>query len=578
MLMKRNYLSITVALLCISALFIGCTEPALIRDISSNGSATVSTEENDSSSNSGSASNNAPALTTINDQTVNEGSAITQVDASDTSGGDTDIDGTALSYTCFYDTTVNDSVANSAACTSLSGVSFTEATGVLTWTPNGTQSGSYEFKITGSDGSLEDDEIFSITVSELIADFSTPVFVDNGAANGANYSTAEPAHNIQLTTFNSKLYAIWSEHNGSSIYQIRVAVYNGNDGAPSWSFVDGNGANGINKDPLRHAYTPQLTVFDSKLYATWYEYNATSIYQIRVTVYNGNDGAPSWSFVDGNGANGINKDTSKTASWPQLTVFDSKLYATWYEYNAASIYQIRVAVYNGNDGAPSWSFVDGNGANGINKDTSILADSPQLTDFDSKLYAIWSEKNASATYQIRVAVYNGNDGAPSWSFVDGNGTNGINKDTSKLAQKPQLTIFNSKLYAIWYEFYQIRVVVYNGNDASPSWSFVDGNGATGINKDTSKFAYAPQLTVFNSTLYATWEEQSSVIQTRVAVYNGNDASPSWSFVDGDGVNGINKDTAVRTWNPQLTVFNSKLYSAWDEGTALCQMMIAVGSE
>jgi hypothetical protein len=467
-------------------------------------------------------------------------------------------------------------------------------------------------------------------------------FVDGNGANGINKNTAREAYQAQLTEFNSKLYATWQEYNGST-NQIRMAVYNGNDGAPAWSFVDGNGANGINKNTARNAWYPQLTVFNSKLYATWQEWNASSIGQIRMLVYNGNDGAPAWSFVDGNGVNGMNKDTARQGWGPQLTVFDSKLYtalredngsgvpqirmalyngndgaaswgfvdsgaansinkdparqasipqllnfnsklyAAWYEYNGSSVTQIRMAVYNGNNGSPAWSFVDGNGANGINKNTARHATAPKLLNFNSKLYATWYEENGSFVGQIRIAVYNGNDSSPVWSFVDGNGANGINKDPARQANGPQLLSFNSKLYATWFEIngtaYQIRMAVYNGNDSSPAWSFVDGNGANGINKDPSRYAGNPQLLSFNSKLYATWSEYngSSVAQIRMAVYNGNDSSPFWSFVDGNGANGINKNSAQYAFNPELLSLNSKLYATWFEenGSLVRQIRMAV---
>ena len=47
--------------------------------------------------------------------------------------------------------------------------------------------------------------------------------------------------------------------------------------------LDGNGTNGINKDVTKNAFNPQLTVSKAKLYATWYEYNSTAC-QIRVVV------------------------------------------------------------------------------------------------------------------------------------------------------------------------------------------------------------------------------------------------------------------------------------------------------
>ncbi len=403
-------------------------------------------------------------------------------------------------------------------------------------------------------------------------------FVDGDAAIGINKVATDTAHAPQLTVFGSKLYAAWEEWRSPS--QIRVAVYNGNDIDPAWAFVDGNGRDGINH-PTQPSFSPQLTVFGMKLYATWHECEPFLITcQIFVAVYNGDDGTPAWTFVDGGGAGGINKDTAKDARNPQLTVFGSKLYATWHESNGTA-YQIRVAVYNGNDSAPAWAFKDGASINGLNKDTTKSAQVSQLKVFGTKLYATWSESNGSAD-QVRVAVYNGDDGAPAWTFKDGDGINGLNKDAAQGAFNPQLTVFGSKLYATWAEVSgstdQIRVAVYNGKDTMPAWAFVDGGGASGINKDSAQIAFNPQLTVFGTKLYATWQESNgSADQVRVAVYNGNDSAPAWTFKDGDGINGLNKDTTKSAQVPQLTAFGEKLYAAWQEfnGTA-DQIRVVVG--
>src|SRR5438105_3314473 len=69
----------------------------------------------------------------------------------------------------------------------------------------------------------------------------------------------------------------------------------------------------------------------------------------------------SWQFVDGNGATGINKNTGQAASNVQLVTANSKIYINWLETNAG-ISQLRAAVFNGNDSAPSWSLIDGNAA------------------------------------------------------------------------------------------------------------------------------------------------------------------------------------------------------------------------
>ena len=100
------------------------------------------------------------------------------------------------------------------------------------------------------------------------------------------------------------------------------------------------------------------------------------------------------------GSSGLNHDAGDHADRPQLTVFDSHLYAVWDEDNGTA-YQVRAAVYNSGS---SWSFVDGNGVNGLNKNTAMYALSPQLTSFNSKAYAVWHEENGTA-HQIRVKVY-----------------------------------------------------------------------------------------------------------------------------------------------------------------------------
>lgn len=413
-------------------------------------------------------------------------------------------------------------------------------------------------------------------------------FIDGDWINGINKDKSENAFSPQLTIFNSKLYATWAEHKkglgNSFVGQIRIAVYNGNDSQPSWSFVDGDGANGINKDCWENAFEPKLAIANSKLYATWYEFNG-SANQIRAAVYNGNDSQPSWSFVDGNGTNGINKDPSKNASGSELAALNSKLYAVWVERNDTT-HQIRAAVYNGNDSRPSWSFVDGNGTFGLNKECSQDAFYPQLILCNQKLYATWYEhvfdEHAyyNQAYQIRVAIYNGNDAHPNWSLVDGDGDSGINKASSMTRKVSRLAIFNNKLYAAFNESNrnaQVKVAVYNGNDREPAWSFVGGNSLKGINKVSRENASNPQLAVINSKLYTIWTESNGKTdQIRLAVYNGDDDQPGWLFVDSNGMNGLNKNDSKNAFSPQLTGFNSKLYAVWVEPNHVAnQIRVAV---
>ncbi|MDH3672952.1 MAG: Ig-like domain-containing protein [Gammaproteobacteria bacterium] len=351
-------------------------------------------------------------------------------------------------------------------------------------------------------------------------------FVDGGDATGINWDPEQHGFGVQLSAHNSKLYAIWQEKRPDvpvprtrqplprltkdmvSPAHIRVAVYNGDDDAPAWRFVDGNTATGINHDTAFNASYPQLTVCNNKLYATWMESNDRAR-QIRVALYNGDDQTPEWNFVDGDGVGGINRDPGAGGFNPQLTALGTKLYAVWEEHNGTA-QQIRVVLYNGNDQAPAWSFVDGGGSAGINRDASRNAAAPELTVHDSRLYATWTEDNDGAT-QVRVAVFDDSDDTPAWRLVDGNRAQGLNHDGKRRAYEPQLTAFGAKLYATWYEGDhrgrgQIRVAVYNGNDRAPVWTFADGNGKHGINKSVKRSAVDPQLTVFDSRLYISWKE------------------------------------------------------------------------
>ncbi|MGK5095491.1 hypothetical protein WDW89_26205 [Deltaproteobacteria bacterium TL4] len=401
--------------------------------------------------------------------------------------------------------------------------------------------------------------IISANVSNVTVDCWN--LAEGSAARGINKNSTENAFTPQFTLLDGQLYATWSEVApliGTS--QIRLAYLNASD---SWIYVDGNGDRGINLSSTRNAVIPQMIALGGQLYVTWAEANANQITQIRVAQCDG------LFFCDNSIANnytGLNKALVQNATNPNLAVLEPKLYATWSESDGTAT-QIRVAVF---DGTNTWSFVDGDGTTGINKVTTANAVTPQLIVFGSNLYATWSESDGTAT-QIRVVVYNGNDSAPVWTFVDGDATTGINKDRTKNANNPRLVVLeDTTLYATWAEHNgnqtQIRVAVYNGDDLSPTWAFVDGDGVNGINKDVYENAANPELIVYNSHLYATWAENNGQAQVRIARFNGIGSTPLWSFIDGDGVNGLNINVSKSAGTPKMAVFGDtpKLYAIWSE--------------
>ena len=383
-------------------------------------------------------------------------------------------------------------------------------------------------------------------------------FVDGDGATGINKDVTQPAIAGELVVYNNTLFAGWSEESTSNTVergygQIRVAGWDGNS---TWTFVDGNGADGLNWDVTKLAEHVNFALFDSKLFLAWTEFSDTTsdLRQLRVRYWDGNN----WIWAGGGrGETGLNYNTAETVRLPSMAVFNSNLYLTWQE-KQGSYGQIRVRKWDGT----TWSFVDAGGAEGINYNTSKGTDSPHLIVFDGNLYATWVETGTTGFYQIRFAEW---DGTTNWNFRDGDGTDGLNYDTSKEAHDSTTFVFGSKLYLIWAEsnsseIAQIRVKEWD----KTTWRFIDGNGANGLNRSSAKEAAIPSLFEFNSKLHAAWSEPnaSGKHQIRVVQWDG---SSTWTFVDGDGENGLNKDSTNVAITPRAVIYNSKLYLSYMEG-------------
>jgi len=393
-------------------------------------------------------------------------------------------------------------------------------------------------------------------------------YIDNVTSGGINDNVSQNGSSPQLVEFDSTLYSAWVEPSSSdNKTRIRVAKYN--DNSSSWSFVDSSGINYRSFNPSatsQDASQPVLFVEDKttpSLYMAWVEELAGTS-NVTVAKYINS----SWNYVTF-----INKNNQAlTSPHGAYHSYDSSPYVTWSELdNATSVKQIRVSKATG-------VFWDGNQNTGINYNTSRHATQPRLASLSSYLYAIWTEIGDNVTGQIRVKVSSAS--STSWTSVDNSTTSGINRNSSYNAEAPELSVFNSKLYAAWQEsnsnnVTQIRVAVFNGNITSPSWSFVDnGDSTKGMNKiidkDVNENASAPRMTVFNSSLYLTWlQEHGLSKQMRLAKYNGNDSSPEWTVVDrydelGISRFGLNYNILKVAATPVMAASSSKLYAAWSE--------------
>ncbi len=400
----------------------------------------------------------------------------------------------------------------------------------------------------------EPDEEYSATLTNgyyYLTTTSGSTFIDGGGeTSNINVSTAKSASTPMLVEYNAKIYAVWSEPNSSGISQIRVKEYNNG----VWSFMADDGQTsekGINVDNTMNAINPYAIVFNNELYVIWSErffsvVPPIDVYQIRIKHYN-----PTYKWQLGDGGSALNADSSKDAKNPSLVVHDLNLYATWAEMGTNNIYQIRVKKYS----ASSWSFVDDDGIYaGINKNENQNADLPKATSFSSKLYVTWKEKSSGTYDSIRCKEWNGTD----WTIIDGDTLQGLNIGTNN-ADSPFILVHNSNLFVIWAESSLIKVAKY---ESGSSWDKTIGG--TGLNKNASFDAKEPKAVSSGSTLYVTWVEVAANVgayNVRASAYFNN----SWSFIDGNGVTGINYNTSLDAANPFITLINTDLYFAWVEG-------------
>ena len=362
--------------------------------------------------------------------------------------------------------------------------------------------------------------------------------VDGGnTLDGINYNNLKNADNVTLYSFQSKLYAGWTESSSyGSVTQVRVKRFDISSSV--WETAD---YNGIPMEGSRDSVDLNLLGNGNDFYGVWVEKNYASPFMPSIRVAKFDNQTLTWVKYISYSA--ISDNLSKS---PDLGSLGSNIYAIWSEYNGSK-QQIRVKKFNGNN---SWSVDKAS----LNNSQSQDALNPTMEEFNNKLYAVWQESNGTVD-QIRVASTDGTN----WGS-----STGINLSSSKDGKNPNLITFDSKLFAAWTEnnasgHSQIRVK--SSSDGS-TWTSVDGNDANkGINKDYRNNASHPKLVVANSNLYAVWLEENGSTQVRVAQF---DNSSSWTFKDGDGFDGLNVNTARVTGKASAAEYNNQLYVAWSE--------------
>jgi hypothetical protein len=387
-------------------------------------------------------------------------------------------------------------------------------------------------------------------------------FVDGGALVG---------NRPQIINFNGKIYLSWEAQNQTNHLGLQVHVLSGDIAHPTWTAV--GGVNGINFDIGHDMQWASFVVFNGKLYAAWSE--PFSSPQIHVKVYSGDDAAPSWTSVDrdsGSFPNGFKRDVGDSASTPVLLVHASQLVMVYTDTTSTSAGSVYLATYGGDDAHPSWTLSSAGVTIGAGNTAQLGMSAaevageivvaclsqpssglPQLTTARTadlgatwastsaapfnigtthtpsyihltaqagKAYLTWTDQGSGSSLAL-VAVYNGNDAAPNWTRVDG-ATSELNLVATNTAALTSLGVAGGVLFGSWLELNggapQVHVAAYNGNDAAPAWLLTDPAGGAGINFNPAHGPSAPVVFAdLSGDLYAAWEEFDPDLGNRLQV-------------------------------------------------------------
>lgn len=268
---------------------------------------------------------------------------------------------------------------------------------------------------------------------------------------------------------------------------------------------------------------------------------------------------PSWSFVDGGDNIGLNRYSSKNATYPKLRVGNGKLYLT-YEQSTLAGKEAALMVYNANDTSPLWTFID----------TQALAarDITDLAFLSGKMYVSGTQVGNLSKWQVRVFVNGGSDAAPQWNAVDGSS---LNLDTAQDAASISLAVWGSQLSVFFAQsasgYFQIRSRVYNGVDASPTWGALDTDSTTGLNPATNTNSVSVEAIPCGTNLCMIWGNNIGGSQefAYVRISMRTPGAASWTALD-VGSLGLNFDARKPGVDSALLYSSDgKLYAAWAEG-------------
>lgn len=156
--------------------------------------------------------------------------------------------------------------------------------------------------------------------------------------------------------------------------KIYVRKWNGT----AWDLL---GAGALNIDSTKSAESSNIQFDQNNIpYVTWVEKNASGIYQVRVSHFDGNN----WISDGGS----LNEDSAKNGSYPTIAISGTTIRTAWVECVAANSSKCRVYV-KGWTGA-AWALIGTTHLN-VGDPNFIQAYTPSLAFINSVLHITWHE-------------------------------------------------------------------------------------------------------------------------------------------------------------------------------------------
>ncbi|EQC37100.1 hypothetical protein SDRG_05327 [Saprolegnia diclina VS20] len=361
---------------------------------------------------------------------------------------------------------------------------------------------------------------------------------------GLNLNPATDAVNVVATAFGDAIVVGWTEGP-----VLRVKLSSSNPALPLWTRLE-TGA-GLNVDATKAADGLACATLGAQLVCAWHETNGNA-FQLYAAAFNGVVTAPSWTLLT---LTGLNVNAAFDAKGAATVAFNGKLYVAWAELQASGLWTLRLSVWNGNVLTPSWTRIDG---------TLPLAAAsghtfPTWQVYGGQPVLAW-QQSTPTTSTVRVATYNGIDGAPVWTTMD---SGGLNAASTGLAARPSLAVCAGSLYTIWQEtptpgpsVAQIHVKVFGQGTA---WSAVSPSG--GLTSATTTAGTLPKLACSNvGKLFASWQEATTPSTLRISLFNMNVALPQWTLVTA----AANDNSAGNAVGASLVSTSAYVYLVWSE--------------